>query len=187
MKELIDEIYPLSQNDYKALFSKMKKVKFNKGDIILQEGNTCKGIYYIESGIIGLSKIYKEREYYQDFFFEASFATNIISLTSNEPSQEYLKAVENIEARYISKEQLINLYQESSEFKEFGRRLLEKLLSDKTKLSFIRSSLTAKEKYEYILDELPHFIQRIPLTLLSSYLGMTRETLSRMRNSLKNE
>lgn len=185
MKQLIDELYPLNQNDYDSLLRIMKEVKFNKGDIILHEGKTCKGIYYVESGIIGLYKIYKEREYYQDFFFEGSFATNIISLASNQPSEEYLFAIDDIKAKYISKQQLINLYQDSSEFKEFGRRLLEQLLANKTKLSFIRSSLTAKEKYEYMLLELPHYIQRIPLQLLSGYLGMTRETLSRMRTIKK--
>jgi len=185
LKKLITELYPLHQNDYNSLLKIMKEVKFNKGDMILQEGKICKGIFYVESGIIGLYKMYKEREYYQDFFFEGSFATNIISLTSNQPSEEYLFAVDDIKAKYISKQQLINLYQESSEFKEFGRRLLERLLANKTKLSFIRSSLTAKEKYEYILLELPHYVQRIPLQLLASYLGMTRETLSRMRKLKK--
>ncbi len=47
----------------------MKEVKFNRGDIILQEGRTSQGIYFIEPGIIGLYKTYKEREYYQELFF----------------------------------------------------------------------------------------------------------------------
>lgn len=187
MKALIDKLYPLNQKDYDSLLKITKAVKFKKGEIMLPEGRTCKGIYYVETGMVGLYKIYKERESYQDFFFEGSFATNIISLSSNQPSEAYLFAIEDVKASYISKAQLIKLYQASSAFKEFGRRLLEQLLADKTQLSFIRSSLTAKEKYEYMLLERPHYIQRIPLQMLSSYLGMTRETLSRMRKALKND
>jgi len=186
LKETIDKFHRLNQDDYGSLLRITKEVKFKKGDLILRERETCKGIYYINSGVIGLYKIYKEREYFQDFFFEETFATNIITLTSNQPSEEYLLAIEDVKGKFISKHALINLYQESTEFKEFGRRLLEQLLADKTKLSFIRSSLTAKEKYEYILYEFPHYIQRIPLQLLASYLGITRETLSRIRSAFKN-
>lgn len=183
MKEVIDNIYQLNEVDFDSLLEITRPVHFKKGELILRGGETCKGIYFIDAGIIGLYKLYKDREHYQDFFFEGNFATNIISLTSGEPSEECLVAIEEVKGRFISKDSLIGLYQKSTEFKEFGRRLLELLLANNTQLSFIRSSLTAKEKYEYIMTELPHYIQRLPLQFLASYLGMTRETLSRMRST----
>jgi len=187
LKETIDKIHKINKEDFESLLRITKEVRFKKGELILREGETCKGIYFIDAGIVGLYKTYNEREYFQDFFFEGTFATNIISLTSNQPSEEFLLAIEDVKGKFIPKQSLINLYQESTEFKEFGRRLLEQLLADKTKLSFIRSSLTAKEKYEHILNKFPHYIQRIPLQLLASFLGMTRETLSRMRASYQNK
>ena len=181
MKDLINSIYRLKDEDYKVLLNISKAKKFKKGEYILSEGDTCRGIYYVNKGIIGLYKTFRDRAYYQEFFMEKTFATNIVSLTSNAPSEECLIALEETDCTYISKVSLISLYNESSEFKEFGRLLLEQILAQKAKLSFIRSSLPAKEKYEFILSKYPHYIQRIPLQLLASYLGMTRETLSRMR------
>lgn len=184
LKKAIDSIYKLSDDDFKLFIDKTREVKYKKGEIILREGQTCKGIFLVKSGLVGLHKIYKDREYYQDFFFENEFATNIISLSAGKPSEEYLVAIENTEALYIQKEVLLKLYDYSSEFKEFGRRLLEMLLANKTKLAFIRSSLPAKDKYEYVLQELPQLIQRLPVQILASYLGVTRETLSRMRKGV---
>lgn len=185
MQKQINKIFNLKPDDYNRFLQITKDVKFRKGALILREGMTCKGLYYIDSGVIGLYKVYKGREYFQDFFFEGAFATNIISLTSNQPSNEYLVAIEDVSGKFISKEKLISLYEDSMDFKEFGRLLLEQLLADKTKLSFIRSSLPAKDKYQYIVNEYPHYIQRLPLEPLSSYLGMTRETLSRIRGSIQ--
>jgi CRP-like cAMP-binding protein len=185
VKEILDQLYKLNQEDYILFLQIMKDVHYKKGELILLEGQTCKGIYFLESGLAGLYKMHKDRKYYQDFFFEGTFATNIISLTANQPSEEYLVAIEDVKGKFIAKQALINLYQQSNDFKEFGRRLLEQLLADQKKLSFIRSSLTAKEKYEHILQEYPEYIQRVPLQLLASYLGMSRETLSRMRSSFQ--
>jgi len=185
MKKTIDKIHSLNQDDYELFLKITTEVKFKKGELILREGDLCKGIYYIDSGTIGLYKMYNDRKYFQDFFFEESFATNIISISANKPSEQFLIAIDEVNGKFISKQSLIKLYEESVEFKEFGRRLLEQLLANQAKLSFIRSSLTSKEKYEYIINELPHYVQRIPLQALASYLGMTRETLSRMRNAMQ--
>lgn len=183
MKATINKIHSLKSSDLDLLLNKTKRVKFKKGELLLFEGQVCKGIYFIETGIIGLYQVYKDRLIYQDFFFETDFATNISSLSSGQPSNNYLVAIEDVEALFITKQMLLQLYEVSPDFKEFGRKLLEQLLVDKTNISFVQSSLTAKEKYDFVLEKLPHLIQRIPLQYLSSYLGMTRETLSRMRKN----
>jgi len=110
LKETIDKFHRLNQDDYGSLLRITKEVKFKKGDLILREGETCKGIYYINSGVIGLYKIYKEREYFQDFFFEGTFATNIISLTSNQPSEEYLLAIEDVKGLRNLEDAYLNNY-----------------------------------------------------------------------------
>lgn len=185
MQAIINQVYPLSEEDYAALWQITRPVQFERGNLILREGQTCQELYFVETGLIGLAKVFKERSYYQDFFFEGSFATNIISLTNNAPSEADLVAIESVEARYIGKTALLELYEASNAFKEFGRRLLQQLLAKQTKLAFVRSSFTAKEKYAYLLEHFPHYVQRVPLQLLASYLGMTRETLSRIRSTIQ--
>ncbi len=174
----------LSAEDQEKLLQIMIPKEYDKGEFVFKAEHVCAGLYLIEKGSLGLFKPFRDKEYYQDFYFEGEFATDIVSLSKSKPSEQYLVSLEATRVHFISKDALIGLYKESENFKEFGRVVLEGLLSEHAELSFIRSSLTAKDKYQHIIEKYPQFIQRIPLQYLASYLGMSRETLSRMRGSM---
>ncbi|MGH1336891.1 MAG: Crp/Fnr family transcriptional regulator [Aureispira sp.] len=177
----IQELYPLPAEEVALFQQKCKPLTYKRKDFLLQAGQTCKGVYFIEKGLLGLYQIKEGKEVYQDFFFEGNFATAIISLSKGIPSEQFLVALEPTTIFYCSKDSLLELYAVSPHFQAFGRALLEQLLVAKTSFIALQTMLSAKEKYQYILEEEPRLIQEVPLQYLSSYLGMARETLSRIR------
>ena len=183
LKQELDLVHPLSNEHYELFISTCKAISYKRKEIVLQEGEICKGVFFIKRGLLAIYELKDDKEIYTDFFFENEVASEVSSLAEQKPSRQFMTALEETEVLFCARERLLALYQQAPDFQEFGRKVLEKLLIKKTNYSSILSSLSAKEKYEYIILENPKLAQRIPLQYLSSYLGISRETLSRIRKS----
>ena len=92
-----------------------------------------------------------------------------------------MMAIEPTELIYIGKKDLIELYNHSPNFVSFGRKILEHLLIEQEKITSLLLTLKPKERYEKLLQDKPALFQSIPLQYIATFLGMKRETLSRIR------
>ena len=81
----------------------------------------------------------------------------------------------------FDKDKLLDLYKVSPEIESFGRKLLEQLLISQEEHSNLFKIYSPTERYHYLLQHNPNFLQRVSLSQLASYLGVTRETLTRIR------
>lgn len=115
------------------------------------------------------------------FTFENEFVTDFESLTKQQPSEVVICALEKMEAVYFSRKSLIDLYKQVPVFVEVGQRIMENLLIQKDHYATLFTRLSPTERYAHLLHHFPHIIQRVPLYYLASYLGIARETLSRIR------
>lgn len=184
LSTILSNFHSLTEEEYKIFEGISKSISFSKKEYVLQNGNICKGIYFIEKGIIGKMEIIEGKEIYKNFFFEGDFATDMPSLSQQKPSLENLVAIEDVNIIFLPREELLGLYQVSPTYQELGRKLLEYLLIKQENYSSLLTSLSPKERYLHILENEQKLATRIPLQYLASYLGIARETLSRIRKKI---
>jgi CRP-like cAMP-binding protein len=152
-----------------------------RGDYILKHGQVCSHITFVEKGLLR-SFIDKDGvEINTEFIIENSFTTNLKSLRYSTPSDTSIQAGEDSVLYQFPKTALFSLYKESAAIESFGRKLLEQLLMEQEEHTNLFRIYSPAERYKYMQMYRPEIIQRVSLTQLASYLGVARETLSRIR------
>jgi CRP-like cAMP-binding protein len=118
------------------------------------------------------------------FAFENDFVTSFHSFITQQPAVEDIQLLEGSVLWMISKSALDELFRQYHEVERVVRIAYEKYYI-RLEERFINSHFTsAKERYENLLHESPHILERVPLGYIASYLGITQETLSRIRGKL---
>lgn len=159
--------------------------KLRKRQYLLQEGEVCKAIAFINKGLLRSYFVdEKSNERIIQFAPEGWFISDLHSFISNEYSKLNIDAVENSELVLITQKAhpyLENIIPEFFKFNYLQYRgayiSLQKRLTD-------MFTLSAEEKYTKLLNIYPDIMQRVPQHMIASYLGLTPETLSRVRKKL---
>lgn len=170
---------PLSDADTKRFIDRMKVRQLNKGERLLEIGEVCVNWSFVTNGSF--------REYYTNqelndvttnLFTSNSWAINHSSFTGQLPSKCKIEAFEESEVLMIGIHDLHHLIGESPAFFALGKIL---------EVDSTRPSTTAnpEEKYLWLLKHNPAIVQKFPLKHIASYLGMTPETLSRVRSKIQ--
>ncbi|MDR0836486.1 MAG: Crp/Fnr family transcriptional regulator [Tannerella sp.] len=156
-----------------------------KDDFILMSGTVSEYIYYIEKGVLRMYSINKNgKEHIIQFAPEGWLVFDRESTYMNTPSKYFIQAVEDSEVVYIKKgflEDIIKTYPQSAEKNTFILNRYIMLMQHRINLLL---SATAEERYLEFLENYDGFINRVPLYMIASYLGITPESLSRVRNEL---
>ncbi|MVM40712.1 cyclic nucleotide-binding domain-containing protein [Spirosoma sp. HMF3257] len=183
---LIDALWPIS-NDLKVNLRKMlHQDALPRKHWLLQPGQVSDRIYFIEQGVVRGYYLKAGgqgdgREVTSWFMRENDFIISIISFYSRQPAQEYIELLEDSIVWSITYSQLQELYHKFPEFNAIGRLLTEKYYV----LSELRTQnlrmQTAPERYQQQLADFPAIFQRVPLKYIASHLGISPETLIRLR------
>jgi CRP/FNR family transcriptional regulator, anaerobic regulatory protein len=185
MKELLqylNNIHPLSTELIEYLNTTLKTKSLSKKDYLFKNGQVCSNIYFIEKGLLRCFYTREDKEVCSWFMKEGDVAISVESFLKQIPSYESIQALENCVLHHISYSELQFVYKNFSEFNFVGRILTEKYyISSEQRLYSLRMQKSS-EKYAYLQQYFPEFIQRIPSRYLASYLGVTEETLSRTRS-----
>jgi len=154
----------------------------SKGQQFLREDQYAEKLYFLEQGVVRTFYFHHDKEVTSWLYSENQFFTSWYSFIGGHASFEYMMAVEESKVYWITKDKYDSLLSVSPEFEKFGRRLVEEQLSF---LEFYFKGflfMTAQEKYQMLLSSFPDVIQRVNLGYIASLLGITQETLSRIRN-----
>jgi len=181
LKAHIHTFVPFSEESWELLQECISVLEFKKNQPLLRAGEVCTALFFV---IKGLCKSCYERdgkEINTAFFFENDFAANVKSLTSSTTSEYAIVACEATVVCRLDKSSLLRAYMKSHEIESFGRKTLEKITIQQEEQLHHFQLLTPRERFERLVAEHPEFLQRISLTQIASYLGMSRETLSRLR------
>lgn len=181
-KSFANNITKFTDDSWQILKNCLTEITVNKGDKILEEGKICKSIYFIEQGLCRAYYIIDGKEINTQFFFERDFATNLISLKNETKSEYYIEANEKTKLIRIDKVKLLEAYSKSKQIESFGRQVLEIIILKQESHSNSFKLLSPKQRFEKLIKEQPEFLQRVSLTQIASYLGISRETLSRIRS-----
>jgi CRP-like cAMP-binding protein len=175
-------IYPVSPDLHEHLLDKLKLVILPKKGFLLKEGRICKNIYFINKGLARCFYIKEDKEVSSWFMKEGDLIISVESYFKQQPSYENIQAIEECELFSLSYEELHVIYHKFPEFNFIARVLTEKYYTLSEQRLFSLRMQRASERYAHLMNHFPEIIQRVPSTFIASYLGITLETLSRIKH-----
>jgi CRP-like cAMP-binding protein len=158
--------------------------QLNKGQMLVTAGAVCSNIYLIRKGVLRSYVKEDKKEITTWISGEQELATSITSFGLQQPARENIQALEDCELSALSFEDLQYLYDNFPEANIVGRKILEKYYRDAEERAFIARLMEATSKYKHFIATKADLLNRVPLKFIASYLGMTLETLSRIRSKL---
>lgn len=179
----IGEIYsPLSNECQREFIANSKIDTFKKGEVVIREGQHSKKAYLIVQGCARAYYLKDGKDISDWFTFENQFMTSIVSFFSNEPSPHYVEFVENSKVMVFSKDTVDELSHKYHDFERFISNVVTETMLGLCERLYTIQFNKATERYKHLISIHPDITNRIPLTHIASYLGITLETLSRIRN-----
>jgi CRP-like cAMP-binding protein len=183
--QVLRYVHPLSPEVVAFLQKHIISLSVRKRKLLLKEGTVCNHIYFVVKGAIRGFRREGQKDITTWIVIENELVTSIFSLDNPSPSVENIQALENSELLAITYDELDQLYEQFPEFNLIARKLLQHYYADAEKRAFIARLTKAENKYRNFLMMHPSLANRIPLKYIASYLGMTLETLSRVRKKFK--
>jgi CRP-like cAMP-binding protein len=159
------------------------KEVYKKNEFIIEAGKVCSKVYFVESGLV-------RRFYFEDgdevtnwIYYSNQFVTSLSSFFEQKPSFDFFQACEETIAYSISyaDEQILLEY---PLFSKFHIKQLRFYLSKLNEFHHLYKLMNAQEKYLYLLTSFPQIIEKAKLKYIASLIGVSQETLSRIRASI---
>ena len=188
MKPLLDYIrqyVDLTEEEEAFLLSKVKAKKFLRGQYVAQNGDVCKHESFVLSGCLKAFYIDNEgREHIVMFAIENWWIADLGSFISQSPADLNVQCIENCELVQIHFNDLQQLYVEVPKLERFFRIIIQKAFVAAQKRIINNFTLPAVDRYLKFREQYPLIEQRVPQYMIASYLGITKEFLSKIRAQL---
>jgi CRP-like cAMP-binding protein len=180
--EYINSFVPLSDEAAGELLAKARTRDLPKHYLLHQEGEVCNRTFYVEKGLVRWYYINKDGKDITDSFgLEHSFVTAFDSFFQRRPSRYFIELLEDSTIASITYDDLEEMFEKFPEIQKLSRliliQVLEQVLDKNAALQFHN----AQERYQFITEKHPDLLQRASLGHIASFLGITPETLSRIR------
>ena len=176
----------LKSEDFIHLLKESEHFTFKKGEIIIESGKICNYLFLVESGLL--------RNFYYDlkgndithwFAKEEMFATVPPSFFNREESFFYIEAIENTEVKGFSYDNIDKAFQQSRVIERFGRQMVTQIMITLGRKVVDLQTKSAEQRYEELIENYHDIFQRANLGHIASYLGITQQSLSRIRATNK--
>jgi len=181
LKQILTRLVDIPEKEISDALNYFKPVSFQKGENLLSEGQVCKNLYFINSGLTKSYLLNEGKEHIRQFAAENDFIVDLGSFLSQTKSAFFIQTLESTEVLKITFEDLDRLFNSSFSFMKLG-----KVIADRSTINLVKRSVSlikddAKQRYLDFTKERPTLIQRVPQFMIASYLGITPESLSRIR------
>lgn len=174
----------LTDSDISLLREVFRPKKIRKHQYFMQSGDVCRQAAFIVKGALKKYTIDNTgKENILELFIENWWAADKESFMIGTPTPYFIDAYEDSELLVITKEDFVNKLSKLSFYSEFNRALTERQSIQLIKRLQSSKTFTAEQKLEELQNTYPEFFKRFPQHIIASYLGMTKETLSRIRSN----
>ena len=181
-KYLADKI-TLTDQEFKLIESVIVSKKLRKRQYFLQEGDVCHLSAFVCKGLLRYYYVDKKgQEYIMQFVPENYWTSDRESMASGMPSKYNIDAIEDSEILLLKKEDFEMIRKTIPAFNDFVNETLKKNIMVLQERIHVSISLSAEEKYSNFISKYPAINNRVPLHMIASYLGVSAETLSRVRS-----
>lgn len=185
LSTFLAEHLALSEETTNAALNRCNTRQIKAGDFLLREGESCKSTFFVEEGVLRKYGIdTKGREIIVQFAPENWFVTDRESSYFHHPSLYFIQALESCTVAILDADFILSLSQKLPGFEAFNNRLLHNHIRQQTKRIYELLSATAEERYLSFIKTYPDITFRVPQWMIASYLGITPESLSRVRREL---
>lgn len=183
-RELARKYSTMTHEELDVLESLLVPIKYGKGEKILQEGEICRNISYIERGLIRQFYFKNGKEVTEHLGVDHSIFMCIESLFKEEPTRLQVEALEPTMVYALPKARLEAAAMRNVNIQMLYRKILEEsLIQSQIHADLVRFE-SAPNRYKRLCDLNPQVVLRAPLTYIANYLQMTPETLSRIRSGV---
>ncbi len=158
-----------------------ERIEVDKDHQLLREDQYANKLYFLESGVVRTYYYHKDKEITSWFYEKDQFFTSWNSFIKSNPSFEYIETIQNCIVYSITKEKYNRLLNSHPKLEKFGRLLMEEQLAYVDAYFKGVLFMTAKEKYDLLLSYFTDITNKVNLGHIASFLGITQETLSRLR------
>lgn len=171
----------LSEKAKIAWNQRSKVIRLHKSKILVEEGKRSDKIWFISSGTMRAFYLKDGKRICDWFALDQEFISAITSFYSNKPSLHQIDAVTDVTLLETSRQDIEELCTQFHEFERLGRlSTTETMLRLQQRIESLQFE-TAGQKLQNLLNQYPDIYQKLPLGDIASYLGITQETLSRLR------
>ena len=184
----VDETINISEEEFEFAKTLFIPKKLRKKRFLLQDGDPCIYTTFVEKGLLRSFTIdEKGNEHILQFAMQGWWSADLYSFLTGEPSEYNIEALEDSELLLITKPSWDILLEEVPAFERYFRILIQNNLIVTQRRLMGTFSSTAEERYQKLLQDIPDVVQRVPQHMIASYIGITRETLSRIRKQIASE
>ncbi|MBO3697741.1 Crp/Fnr family transcriptional regulator [Roseivirga sp. E12] len=181
LRKHIEELIDLTDEEFEFILSHFGQTKKRKHQYIVQEGEITTKEYWVLKGCLKSYFVDNQgKEHILQFATENWWITDYESFTKRTASKTSIDCIENSELFYITFENREKLTTEMHKMERFWAKKskLGRIALQNRILSLLKNS--SKERYDLLLEQYPKLFQRVPKKMIASYLGVSRETLSRL-------
>jgi CRP-like cAMP-binding protein len=184
-KHFLKNIAPITDSEFAESISLFTELNLKKGDFFVKQDKVCKHLGFVVNGTLRTYYINaKAEETTSCFCTENHLMTSYKSFVLQQPSNLIIQALEDTQLLVIDYDNLQKLYATRSVWQIIGRAVAEREYIVMEQYASILNNETAKEKYLRLLKEQPNVLQKASIEDIASYLGVTRRTLSRIRQEI---
>lgn len=174
-----------SSQEVAVILSLVKPKRIKKGQFLLRQGSICKFRAFVCSGCIRSYQVdEKGREHIYSFSSGNHWVYDSVSIATGTPSNEFIEALEDSDIIHISSDNFELLLSDIPNFGLLNAKIITDDFSRSRERIYMMTNHQAEERYRQFIQHFPQLHKRLPMFMIASYIGVTRETLTRIRRKM---